>query len=710
MYLSKSLSSAEKLELHIFSDASEKEVSAVAYIKSCDDNISLSRSVGFVMGKCKLAPSHGHSVPRLELCAALLATEVGEIVTEALKVSFQAVNYYSDSRVVLGYITNTKRRFYNYVSNRVHRILSLSRADQWKYINTKTNPADIGTRGCSTLEQLGEWISGPSTFSVTTDILNCEFPLISPDDDKEIRQEAKVYKTTINSSITEKFPLFSSWKRLIIAFAVLKRAILNFRIKKSSGVLQCGLLTQECVYKSECFILKADQQQSFGEDTGSIGHQKPVSRGSPIHSLNPFLDKDGVMRVGGRLNQSCLPVETTNPVILSSKSHVARLIVCHFHEKCKHQGRLLTEATIRNNGFWIVGAKRLISKILYDCVICRKLRRKTENQMMADLPVDRLTPGPPFTAVGVDVFGPWTVVTRRTRGGIAQSKRWAVLFTCLTTRAVHIEVLEEMSSSSFINGLRRFIAIRGNVKEFRSDRGSNFIGSTQDLKVNVINVEDGPVPKYLCESGVTWKFNAPHSSHMGGVWERMIGIARKILDGMLLGAHGKHLTHEILITLMAEVCAIMNSRPLGPISSDPNSPWILTPAMLLNQKFDGTSTVNFDIDQRHMYQKQWKMAQVLSNIFWKQWKDSYIHTLQSRRKWQTSQNSIKEGDVVLLKDKDQPRNEWSVGIVTNAIQSESDGKVRKAEIRVFKNGKLVTYTRPVTEMVVLLSQGLLCYE
>lgn len=112
---------------------------------------------------------------------------------------------------------------------------------------------------------------------------------------------------------------------------------------------------------------------------------------------------------------------------------------------------------------------------------------------MSDLPEDRVTPGPPFSSVGVDVFGPWNVVTRRTRGGMANSKRWAVLYTCLTTRAIHIEVIKELSTSAFINATRRFISIRGMVSEFRSDRGTNFVGATDLMKIDAVYVEDGPM-------------------------------------------------------------------------------------------------------------------------------------------------------------------------------------------------------------------------
>ena len=137
------------------------------------------------------------------------------------------------------------------------------------------------------------------------------------------------------------------------------------------------------------------------------------------------------------------------------------------------------------------------------------------------------------------------------------------MFTCLVTRAVHIELVEEMSSSAFINAVIRFTSVRGKVKLFRSDRGTNFVGAVDDLKIDAINVEDGPFKNHLYNSGTVWKFNLPHSSHMGGAWERMIRTARQILNSMLVSTTGKTLTHDVLTTFMAEVCAIINSPTSG---------------------------------------------------------------------------------------------------------------------------------------------------
>ena len=336
--------------------------------------------------------------------------------------------------------------------------------------------------------------------------------------------------------------------------------------------------------KAEHLLIQTVQAEVFQEEILSLEQSKCVSKRSHLVKLSPFLDDHRILRVGGRLKCASIPSQEKHPIIIPKNSHNAVLIIRHCHEMIQHQGRHFTEGAIRSSGFWIVGGKRMISAILHRCVKCRKLRGDVVVKKMSDLPDDRLQPTPPFTYIGVDTFGPWDIITRRTRGGQANSKRWALLFTCLTTRAVHIEVIESLSSSSFINAFRRFTAIRGEVRVIRSDQGTNFVGATDDLGIEAVKVQSEPLSTYLYSKGVTWIFNPPHSSHMGGVWERMIGITRRILDSMLLDIKSKHLTHEVLSTLMAEVSAVINARPLVPVSNDQDCPDILSPAMLLTQK------------------------------------------------------------------------------------------------------------------------------
>lgn len=323
-----------------------------------------------------------------------------------------------------------------------------------------------------------------------------------------------------------------------------------------------------------------------------------------MKKLNPVLDDHGLLRIGGRLQHAPLEIQEKHPLIIPGHSHVPALLVNYYHEKVRHQGRVFTEGAIRTGGFWIIGAKKRISSFLRQCVTCKRLRGKTAIQKMADLPCSCLSTEPPFTNVGLDVFGPWQISTRRTRGGAANSKRWAVLFTCLSVRSVHIELKESMDASSFINALRRFFALRGPAKTIHSDCGTNFKGACKELCI--LLQDEKALPRYLSEEGCTWKFNPPHASHMGGTWERMIGVSRRILDSMLSQISSSLLTHEVLSTLMAKITAIINARPLTPISSDADTPFLLTPAMILPQKICTPLPPPGSFETADLHRQQWK--------------------------------------------------------------------------------------------------------
>ena len=706
-YFERSLSLMSKLELVVFSDASEKAIASVAYLVAVDSDSQLHSRL--VMGKAKVAPTSGHSIPRLELCAAVLAVQLSDFITEHLDVEIQRVYYFTDSKVVLGYIFNRTRRFYTYVANRVARILASSQSSQWSYVETKYNPADVGTRGVSSKHLADSlWLRGPPSEVLESRSQDLSFPLQRPEDDKELRPDVLTMTSKIdenNSSLLtpERFQRFSSFSRLVRAISNLQHVSSSFKNPgQCSGWHLCSeASSKQSFLRAQNYIVKVFQLDAFKEEIRCLREGKPLSPRSRILSLNPFLNEEGVLVVGGRLKHSKLPVSEKHPMIIPGDSYLSQLLIRHFHEKVFHQGRHFTEGTIRANGFWIVGGKRRVSSYLYRCVVCRKLRGKHQCQIMSDLPPDRLTPAPPFTYVGVDVFGPWNVISRKTRGGQASSKRWAVLFTCLTIRAIHIEVIAEMSSSAFINALRRFIAIRGEVVEFRSDRGTNFVGAVDDIGVQAINVEDRTIQKVLNDGQIRWVFNPPHASHMGGVWERMIGVVRRIIDSILTGI--KNLTHDVLVTLMAEASAVVNARPLVPVSSDSENPQILSPSMLLTQKDIASCSFAENLCLKDMYRAEWKRVQVLANQFWYRWRSEFLSNLQSRRKWKTTQPDLKEGDVVLLKEETVARNQWPLALIIETFPS-SDSRVRSVKVRTISDGKRTCFTRPVTQLILLLNE------
>lgn len=222
------------------------------------------------------------------------------------------------------------------------------------------------------------------------------------------------------------------------------------------------------------------------------------------------------------------------------------------------------------------------------------------------------------------------------------------------------------------------------------------------LLVRADNSSSASLDKYLQSQQCKWVFNPPHSSHMGGVWERMIGIARRILDSMLLQNVKARLTHEVLTTFMADVTAVINSRPLIPVSSDPEAPLILTPAVLLTQKTGTLPPPPGDFEKVELLKEEWKRVQSLAETFWNRWRREYLSTLQCRRKWQDNRPNLKEGDIVLMKDNQVKRNEWPMAVIAKVSPSK-DGKVRKVDIRISKDGAQKVLSRPITEVVLLWS-------
>ncbi|PFX13107.1 hypothetical protein AWC38_SpisGene22835 [Stylophora pistillata] len=278
-------------------------------------------------------------------------------------------------------------------------------------------------------------------------------------------------------------------------------------------------------------------------------------KGSQLYALDPNIDANGIVRVGGRLRRAELEYGEKYPEILPKDHPESVLVIRHYHKEVHHQGRQITSGKIRQADNWLIGGHRMVTKELASCVPCKKLRGPHVIQKMADLPQDR-----------------------------TESKRWGLVFTCLNGRAIHIDVQESMDAGSFICALRRFFAIRGPTAVLRCDTGTNLVGGHIELAEALKEMDETMIERFVTQHGCEWKFNPPRTSRFGGVWERQIGTIRRVLDAMLAELGPRQLMHEILSTFMAEVTAIVNARPIATLPSDINDPQPLSPATLLTMK------------------------------------------------------------------------------------------------------------------------------
>ena len=342
------------------------------------------------------------------------------------------------------------------------------------------------------------------------------------------------------------------------------------------------------------------------------------------------------------------------------------------------------------------------------CVYFRRLRAPT-----ADLPHDRLEDVPLVSNVGIDCFGTYYVhdglCTRQTK---VTKKMWVLIVVCLTSRAIHLEMLPSLDTSAFRNALSRFSAVRGVSKLIRCDQGTNFLCARKQMLNPDVDSVISELQQHQCE----WKVNPAGASHFAGSWERKIGSVKRVLDGSLLALGSRNLSRDEMSTLLQEAAAIVNNTPLTEVSVSPDDIFPLTPATLLTFKLDPNppSLENFTAQDLLSYGKRrWRRVQHLAQEFWKRWHSDYLTSLQKRHKWKITKPCPVEGDVVLIKDKNLPRNAWSMGKIISVKRSD-DNCVRSVTLllpRLPNSAKPRTTTRCIQDLVILLpSKKHPCFE
>ncbi len=310
-------------------------------------------------------------------------------------------------------------------------------------------------------------------------------------------------------------------------------------------------------------------------------------------------------------------------------------------------------------------------------------------QKMADLPAERVSNlQPPFTHVGVDYFGPFNV-----KVGRSQVKRYGCIFTCMACRAIHLEVAHSMDTDSFVNALQRFIARRGKPVSIKSDNGTNFVGAERELRESIEAWNSSHIEEHLKQQGIKWKFNPPHASHMGGVWERQIRTVRRVLSALM---REQQLDDERLSTLLCVVEAVVNSCPLTHVSDDAKDLEPITPNHLLLLRAGEHLPPGEFVEQDQYVKRRWRQVQFLSDIFWKRWTREYLPELQRRQKWTQIQQNLQVNDIVIVMDDGLPRNMWQLGRIIDVHRGQ-DGLVRSANVKTQHS----VLSRPIAKLCLL---------
>ena len=556
----------------------------------------------------------------------------------------------------------------------------------WHYVPTSANPADILSRGATPDELLKShiWSTGPNFLQSQPDEWpnNMDFIVDLPDR----RKAVLVANSLVDLSIQCKY--HNSYNKMQRIFAYVYK-FLHVKTAKFGAEL-----ASDDIEMGTRLLIKNIQLVHLAADYKTLKANKPLAACSKLHSLMPFLCPFGLIRVGGRLQHSTLNFDAQHPIILPKKHPFTTALVLHFHEKLLHAGSQCLLSSIRQK-YWPLGGRKRVNSIISKCLRCFKLKPVLYQHVMGSLPADRVRPNKSFYTTGIDFCGPFYYKSEvRTR---PPHKCYIAIFICFSTKASHLELVQDLSTAAFLAALRRFVAIRGKPKTIWSDNATNFVGAKNELRElkNLFMSQSHQKAVHQCSlnDGIDWKFIPPRSPHFGGLWEAAVKTAKHHFY-RTVGLH--ILTFDELRTLVCQISAIMNSRPLCPITENPNDLDVLTPGHflvggpLITIAEPDTSNVSVNRLSR------WQQVSQLQQTFWRTWSESYLTLLQERTKWRTKSNNIALGSLVVLKDENTPPLKWQLGRVTDVICGE-DNIARVVMVRT-NNGVI---KRAVSKVAVL---------
>ena len=671
--------------IHGFGDASKFAYCAMIFLV-----VETTKGVytRLICSKTRVAPLKSLSIPRLELMSARILVTLMDTVKTALssKLRIDETRFWLDSKTALCWIHN-QGEWKNFVQHRVNEILKLSSKDDWGHVAGKENYADIGSRGAnaSELRVSDLWWEGPNWLKEGRGDWLSKF---NPKESNEVGEEWK--KASVMTIIVEeqKRPSsvidtnrFSTLSRLLRVTAYVNRFIKKVRDKGEKEGSKAKELTAEELREAESIWVK-DAQVTLRADPKYHKMRE---------SLN-ITEEEGILVCKGRLENSDLENDSKFPIILPKNHRFTDLVILQCHEQVHHSKVRSTLAELRSI-YWVTQGRQYVKKLIKNCFICKKLEGKSYNAPpIAPLPDFRVNEAPPFSKVGVDFAGPLFI---KRQGEMA--KVWIALFTCCVSRAVHLELVENLHASTFINCLRRFSARRGTPNLVVSDNAKTFKATAAYIRKLQQN---SALQDFLSCKRITWKFNLERAAWFGGFFERMIGTMKRCLRKVLGNAK---LTFDEFITVLSEVECTLNSRPLTYQYEELETP--LTPFHLMLGRRLSPLSENIDIsvindDTHEKLSNRFLYLTKKLNHFWNRWRYEYLVDLREfHRHKKTTPEKISIGDVVLIHEDNVKRGLWKIVIIEKLITGK-DGVLRGATVRK-AGGKRVTLNRSLLKLFPL---------
>lgn len=666
----------KQFEFHIFTDASEQAYGACLYVRSINEQGDV--DVRLFTAKSRIAPIKPLTIPRLELCAAVLGVRLYQKVVSHLHIQPSSVVFWTDSMIVLGWLKMLPIKLNTFVRNRVAEVLEISGTCGWRHVSTHDNPADLITRGVepTAMQSLDLWWFGPCFLKCDSStwppisINTQNLPEVKPNNILvNLAQENHATGDLVKGVI--EFNRFSNFSRLHRSICYVLRFI---NLCKRCSSINTSYFTAQELQDALNFIIIQSQKESFPE-YNLLLNNKQLPYKNRLLNLNVFLDNNKIIRIGGRLHNSEYSYTKKHPILIQSTHHFAKLLFQFEHIRLMHAGPQLLLSTIRET-YWPLGGRNLARACCRQCVRCQRVKPRTIAPQMGNLPLSRLSPADyPFQNVGVDYAGPIASASRQGRG-CRLVKVYIVLFVCFTTKAIHLELVGDLTSNNYLQALRRFMSRRGKPLNIYSDNGTAFVGAYNEiaefLKRNCDSISDS-----AAQDGITFHFIPAYAPHFGGLWEAGVKSTKYHLLRVLGNCN---LTYEELNSILIQIEGILNSRPLTPLSSNPEDLLPLTPGHFLIGRPLTSLPVKDLRDHSTSHLTRHQRLEQLRQHFWTRWSKEYVSELQQRVKWRTGNDSLNLDTLVVIKEDNQPPMKWKLGRVV-ALHPGTDGISRVADIR-----------------------------
>lgn len=638
----------EQRQIHIFVDASAKAMATVAYVRGEGRSGITSYMIA---SKCKVSPMRAISIPRLELQAAVMGVRLGEMILKASNIPITEVTYWTDAKDVLWWINSVKRKYKPFVALRVSEILLNSKMVDWKWISGTDNPADLATKSQSNINEKQQlWLEGP-TFLRTDQRYWTKQDTITPDSSDLEMVKVLCMKRTTDTDRRAADPVrVGSWLKMLRVTAWTVRIVNQLATNRSP-------LTPAELKRAEAILLR-EAQREFDEERKLIldNRSGKIPRSSALYKLSPFIDPNDPMqliRMRSRiLPTKHLPYGMRYPIILPGGNPITRRIVEFYHQIHGHELHQTALNELRKR-FIVIRSWNVLNKVIKNCQHCAVQRAEPQPPEMATLPIERLDFGcRPFENIGIDCFGPiWVTKGRK------KEKRWGLIFTCLTTRAIQIEVLDSMSGPDCLAAISIFGNLWQVPKVIRCDNGTNFVWVAKNFQGR-----KGEIPH--------WKFNPPLAPHMGGIWERMIRTVKRALNATNMP---EVVSQTELRVFLSQVVDLVNSRPLTQIPMRCQEDTPITPNHFLRPCLsDNQQKRNEDISLLMGLEENNHNLK----FFWKKWSNEYLPYIAARSKWRKEAEPLEPNDLVFIRHD----TGWIRGRIEEVFVDPESGQVRQVTV------------------------------